>query len=152
MSDPNKHYVVVENGQVEEYLLRGFARSTEDIRAHLPAIVADPVALGLVLMETGKAEFVAANSPPVRYMVDLDYFTYIRGASVSRLDVLEADDERPGATYVGKGDRAARVRDADMFTSAHDAVAAAAPEIRASIAAHREAADELEAYLTSYRL
>lgn len=152
MSDPNKHYVVVAKKQVEEYLLRGFARSAENIRDHLPAIVADPDALGLVLMESGKAAFEAANSPPVRYMVDLDHFTYIRGASVSRLDVLKADDERSGATYVGKGDRAARVLDADMFTSAHDAVAAAAPGIRADIAAHREAADDLEAYLKSYGL
>jgi hypothetical protein len=152
MSDPNKHYVVVDTKQVEEYLLRGYARSSDELRAHLPSFIDDPGALGLVLMETGKGEFEAANSPPVRYMVDIDHFLYIRSAWVSKLDVLAADDESLTATYVGKGDAATRVDNDDMFETPLGAVAASAPRLRASIAAHREAADHLEAYLKSYGL
>jgi hypothetical protein len=152
MKDPNKHYVIVDIGQVEEYLLRGFARSTEDIREHLPPLAPDPGTLGLVLMETGKAAFEESQAPPVRYAVDRDFFTYLRGVSVAKLDVLAKDEESEHHTFVAKGDGATRVSTDEMFETRREAVAAAAPGIREEIEAHRDAADNLEAYLKEYDL
>jgi hypothetical protein len=152
MRDPNKHYVIVARSQVEDYLQRGYARSKESILDYLPVALPDGLDLELldqVLMETARAAYEAANAPPVRYVVDLVHESHICRGAVSKVEVLQ---EEGRTTYVGKGDGATRVWTTALFENPRDAVADVATEIRAAIDAHREAADNLEAYLKSYDL
>lgn len=152
MKDPNKHYVIVPRSQVDNYLQRGYVRSSESIRDHLLIVLPeglDTELLDQVLMETARAAYEAANTPPVRYIVDLVHESHICRGAVSKVEVLQ---EEGLSTYVGKGDGATRVWTTALFENPRDAVADVATEIRAAIDAHREAADNLEAYLKSYDL
>ncbi len=146
----DKHYVLVPEPAVQPYLAKGYARADTTARAHLGAQWHDAFeADKLVVLEIAAEQHEQLNQNPRRFRVHLYYDHYLTEAHPRVCEVLEAgpystiaadlDSDGPNTFYTS-----------ELHLTAQEAALEAVEPIRASITKHRQAIEDLEAFLRKH--
>jgi hypothetical protein len=156
-----KHRVVVEQGQLLDYIHKGYEKidvpAVELLGAASWALLDAETRKGLVVVEIDAALHREMNTPEVRYTVILRTSYRRSSASTMKLDVLETNPEDWTTVCAPSDLPQAEVHPAQYETkrlgkTAREAVEIAKPDILEAIRDLRADADRLEAFLKRHEV